>query len=243
MVLDEPDIVDSCWNVSYRIHSPQSLVDWCTGLRFSLWFLPLQIACSFNVSRCFTSRLYYDAQASASTDYIARAISDYLTSETGVTIIFECAIVPKWRESRLSFKNVSVSRRLSDGTVKKLQRREENEHLTAVGYDVCNHPGYHHFGDEGEDIVPVVMDEEDSNMSLFDLTIDSVDVTLSLRRWLDGKGLVEDAVVRGVRGVLGLYRLQSSVLICSCLFRQTKRLLGPGQSTKSCIVSTQICCG
>lgn len=136
-----------------------------------------------------------------------------------------------------------MSRRLSVGTVKKLQRREENEHMTAFGYDVSNHPGYHQFGDEGEDTVPFVLDEEDSNMSLFDLTIDSVDVTLSLRRWLDGKGLVEDAVVRGVRGVLGLYPLQSSVLICSCLFRQTKRLLGPSQSARSCIISTQICSG
>lgn len=51
--------------------------------------------------------------------------------------------------------------------------------------------------------MPIALDEEDVNMSLFDLTIDSVDVTLSLWRWLDGKGLVEDAVVRGVRGVLG----------------------------------------
>ena len=39
---------------------------------------------------------------------------------------------------------------------------------------------------------------------MFDLNIDSVDVKLSLRRWLDGKGLVESAVVRGVRGVLGM---------------------------------------
>ena len=38
---------------------------------------------------------------------------------------------------------------------------------------------------------------------MFDLNIDSVDVTLSLKRWLDGKGLIEDAVVRGVRGVVG----------------------------------------
>lgn len=135
--------------------------------------------------------------------YIARAISDYLTSETGVTIIFESAIVPKWRESRISFKNVYVSRRPSDASVKRLQPRQENEHLTAVGYDVSNHPGYHQFSDdEDEDAVPIALDEEDSNMSLFDLTIDSVDVTLSLWRWLDGKGLVEDAVVRGVRGVL-----------------------------------------
>jgi len=37
---------------------------------------------------------------------------------------------------------------------------------------------------------------------MFDLNIDSIDVTLSLKHWLDGKGLVEDAVVKGVRGVL-----------------------------------------
>ncbi|GAA5854559.1 hypothetical protein JCM3766R1_006076 [Sporobolomyces carnicolor] len=36
----------------------------------------------------------------------------------------------------------------------------------------------------------------------FHLSIDTVEVTLSLRRWLDGKGLVKNAVVRGVRGVI-----------------------------------------
>lgn len=71
---------------------------------------------------------------------------------------------------------------------------------------MSNHPGYHQFGDdEDEAAVPIALDEEDLNMSLFDLTIDSVDVTLSLWRWLDGKGLVEDAVIRGVRGVLGSF--------------------------------------
>ncbi len=38
---------------------------------------------------------------------------------------------------------------------------------------------------------------------MFDLTVDSIDVTLSLARWLEGKGLIADAVVKGVRGVLG----------------------------------------
>jgi distribution and morphology protein 31 len=38
---------------------------------------------------------------------------------------------------------------------------------------------------------------------MFDLNVDSIDVTLSLWRWLDGKGLVKDAVIKGVRGVLG----------------------------------------
>lgn len=54
--------------------------------------------------------------------------------------------------------------------------------------------------------------DEDWNMSLFDLNIDSVDVTLSLWRWLDGRGLVEDAVVKGVRGILGECQISTTQL-------------------------------
>ena len=50
-----------------------------------------------------------EIRSSASSEYVARAISDYLTSETGITIIFESAIVPKWKDSRISFKNVYVN--------------------------------------------------------------------------------------------------------------------------------------
>jgi distribution and morphology protein 31 len=134
------------------------------------------------------------------TDYVARAISDYLTSETGVIIIFESAIVPKWKDSRISFKNVYVSRRPSEN----VQTPKRTDHHAAVGYDVSNHPAYHRIGEDDDEshILPETEDL-DWNVSLFDLNIDSVDVTLSLWRWLDGKGLVEDAVVKGVRGSLG----------------------------------------
>lgn len=37
---------------------------------------------------------------------------------------------------------------------------------------------------------------------MFDINFDEVEVTLSLKRWLDGKGLVKDAKVKGVRGVI-----------------------------------------
>jgi distribution and morphology protein 31 len=37
---------------------------------------------------------------------------------------------------------------------------------------------------------------------MFDLNLDEVEVTLSLKRWLDGKGLVKDAKIKGVRGVV-----------------------------------------
>ena len=134
--------------------------------------------------------------------YVARAISDYLTSETGITIIFESAIVPKWKDSRLSFKNVYVSRRPDTPAAPKPWKAAE--HMAAVGYDVSNHPAYHRIGEDDDEPDITDLHDEDSNFTMFDLNIDSVDVTLSLKRWLDGKGLVEDAVVRGVRGIIGL---------------------------------------
>ncbi|KAG9220474.1 hypothetical protein CCMSSC00406_0003930 [Pleurotus cornucopiae] len=130
--------------------------------------------------------------------YIARGISDYLTAETGVTVIFESAIVPKWKDSRISFKNVYVSRRPSSSLARE---QTYSAHKAAVGYDVSNHPANHHVEDEDDDHRRQQI-EDDSGWAMYDLDIDSIDVTLSLKRWLDGKGLIEDAVIKGVRGVL-----------------------------------------
>lgn len=100
----------------------------------------------------------------------------------------------------MSFKNVYVSRRpLSQ---MEAVRSRNQGHLAAVGYDISGHPAYHRIG-EDDDEVQEIFENEDTNFTMFDVNIDSVDVTLSLKRWLDGKGLVEDAVVRGVRGVIG----------------------------------------
>lgn len=132
-------------------------------------------------------------------EYVARALSDYLTSETGVKIIFESAIVPKWKDSRISFKNVYVVRR---PTVAR-DEPQSGVQATAIGYDISNHPLVHGGGEEEEEPHLLDLSEEDTNYTQFDLTIDSIDVTLSLWRWLDGNGLVEDAVVKGVRGILG----------------------------------------
>lgn len=124
-----------------------------------------------------------------------------MTSETGVTIIFESAIVPKWKDSRISFKNVYVSRR--PHTTKPTQKKKRHlGHKAALAYDVSNHPAYNYVVEEDDEVAQSHADD-DINYSMFDLNIDSIDVTLSLKRWLDGKGLIEDAVVKGVRGVLG----------------------------------------
>ena len=133
--------------------------------------------------------------------YVARGISDYLTSETGISIFFESAIVPKWKDSRISFKNVYITRR--PGAVKGVRPSPDTGYDVARGYDVSNHPLNHEMHDEEEGFFEEDLHEEDTNYSMFDLQVDSIDVTLSLARWIDGKGLVSDAVVKGVRGVLG----------------------------------------
>lgn len=97
--------------------------------------------------------------------------------------------------------------------------------MAAVGYDISSHPAYHHVGDEEDDnAIPVSVENDEFNYSMFDLNVDSIDVTLSLWRWLDGKGLIVDAVVKGVRGVWGWSPSQCPVIVVfSNLFENVDR--------------------
>jgi hypothetical protein len=107
-----------------------------------------------------------------------------------------------------------------------------------VAYDVSTHPAYNYPVEEDEEVAQCHADD-DANYSMFDLSIDSIDVTLSLKRWLDGKGLIEDAVVKGVRGVLGtllpsrlLLELIMSIFQIDGLFFGIQRSLGPRRLPK-----------
>ncbi|KAJ6594374.1 mitochondrial distribution and morphology proteins-domain-containing protein [Mycena capillaripes] len=167
---------------------------------FITWFVMSQTLWIFVGTTTFFSVIFATVNSLRLQQYVARAISDYLTAETGVTIIFESAIVPKWKDSRISFKNVFISRR--PPTAPRPTRQIDKEGFVAGGYDISGHPAYHRVGDD-EDEAPLNGEiDEDINYSMFDLNVDSIDVTLSLWRWLDGKGLIQDAVIKGVRGIL-----------------------------------------
>ncbi|KAJ7761088.1 mitochondrial distribution and morphology protein family 31/32 [Mycena metata] len=167
---------------------------------FITWFVMSQTLWIFVGTTTFFSVIFATANSLSLQQYLARGISDYLTAQTGATIIFESAIVPKWKDSRISFKNVFISRRPQ--TAPPLPRQVDREGFAAKGYDVTGHPAYHRVGDEDEEVVPPREVDDDTNYTMFDLNVDSVDVTLSLWRWLDGKGLIEDAVIKGVRGTI-----------------------------------------
>lgn len=125
-------------------------------------------------------------------EWIARKLGDYLTAQTGINIVFESAIVPRWGVagggSTILFKNVYVSRGPTAGQLGVLPPVE----------------------DEGESGLTVEEDEERARQkeimakwTHFHLSIDTVEVSLSLGRWLDGHGIVREANVTGVRGVVG----------------------------------------
>ncbi|BGP22367.1 Mitochondrial distribution and morphology protein 31, mitochondrial precursor [Rhodotorula toruloides] len=120
-------------------------------------------------------------------EWIAGKLGSYLTDSTGVKVVFESAIVPKWgifgkEGSRIVFKNVYISRGPVKGELGILPVLER-EHT-----------------EETED--EARLREMIAEWTHFHLSIDTVEVSLSLGRWLDGKGLIKHAAVRGVRGVI-----------------------------------------
>jgi distribution and morphology protein 31 len=116
-------------------------------------------------------------------------VGDYLTQSAGLTVVFESAIVPKWRDGVITFRNVFVSRRPGQirSSVRKGSSDAAAEEAAAARKDGT---------------AAVEEEEDDGNYTQFDLTIDTVNVTLSFLKWWNGKGLLRDVEVKGVRGVV-----------------------------------------
>ncbi|KAJ5085636.1 hypothetical protein N7532_010407 [Penicillium argentinense] len=124
---------------------------------------------------------------------LAGWVGNYLTKSSGAKVVFESAIVPKWRNGVITFKNVFVSRRPGQGTghVSKGSPKTAAAAAAAAAR-----------GEPGSEELPIVDEEEDTNYTQFDLSIETVNVTLSFTKWLNGKGLLRDVEVKGIRGVV-----------------------------------------
>ena len=119
-------------------------------------------------------------------------IGNYLTKSSGVRVVFESAIVPKWRDGVISFKNVFVSRRPGQTHAKVSKGSQTTAQAAAAAAaalaEKANETG--------------TMEEEDTNYTQYDVAIETVNVTLSFAKWLNGKGLLKDVEIKGVRGVV-----------------------------------------
>ncbi|KUI68905.1 Mitochondrial distribution and morphology protein 31 [Cytospora mali] len=116
---------------------------------------------------------------------LARWIGDYLTQAAGVTVVFESAIVPKWRDGVITIRNVFVSRR--PGQTKSSVSKGSPTVAAAVA--AAAQP-------------ESTASEDDGNYTQFDVTISEVNVTLSFAKWWNSKGPLRDVEVKGVRGVV-----------------------------------------
>ncbi|KIW26327.1 uncharacterized protein PV07_09427 [Cladophialophora immunda] len=113
---------------------------------------------------------------------LAGWIGNYLTKSSGLQVVFESAIVPKWGDGVITFKNVFVSRR--PGRVQSRVTKGSPEAAAQAS--------------SAEDPVP----PEEQNYTQFDITIGEVNVTLSFSKWWNSKGLLQNVEVKHVRGVV-----------------------------------------
>lgn len=123
---------------------------------------------------------------------LAKWVGKYLTSSSGLRVVFESAIVPKWKDGVITFNNVFVSRR--PGMARKDSSVIKGSQTAAAAAAAAS------LVERERELSAVPQD--DGNYSQFDVTIDTVNVTLSLTKWFNGKGLLRDVQVKGVRGVI-----------------------------------------
>ncbi len=115
---------------------------------------------------------------------LAGWIGNYLTKSSGLQVVFESAIVPKWKDGVITFKNVFVSRRPG-----KHQSRVSKGSPEAAAQA---------YSSTEED----PLSAEEQNYTQFDITIGEVNVTLSFSKWWNSKGPLQNVEVRHVRGVV-----------------------------------------
>lgn len=133
--------------------------------------------------RCSCTGLFiFPPGTNTVSETLAQWIGDYLTKSAGITVVFESAIVPKWKDGVIALRKVHVSRR--PGQVQSSVSKGSSVAPAAMS-------------DEEDEVEHV---EDDGNYTQFDLTIQSVNVTLSFLKWWNGKGLLKDVEIKGIRG-------------------------------------------
>jgi distribution and morphology protein 31 len=132
-----------------------------------------------------------------SQETLAKWIGNYLTKSSGIKVVFETAVVPKWGDGVISFRKVYVSRRPGQkgGEVSKGSQTEMAAAAAAAAQQEKDEQ-------DGPGIAKGPEVEEDTNYTQFDISIDTVNVTLSFSKWFNGKGMLEDVEIKGIRGVI-----------------------------------------
>ncbi|KAH8675463.1 mitochondrial distribution and morphology proteins-domain-containing protein [Xylariales sp. PMI_506] len=170
---------------SIRSMRPWNTDEWGAFLSFFLFGHLVWILLG---TTTFVSLVILSINTVVAQESLAKWVGDYLTESAGLTVIFESAIVPRWKDGVISFRNVFVSRR--PGRTQSTVSKGSSSNAAAVA------------AAERETDKDVASEEDDGNYTQFDVTLDTVNVTLSFVKWWNGKGLLKDVEIKGVRGVI-----------------------------------------
>ncbi|GAP83486.2 putative MDM31-Mitochondrial Distribution and Morphology [Rosellinia necatrix] len=180
--------------ISIRSMRPWNIDEWGA---FVSWFLFGHLVWILVGTTTFFSLIILSINTMMAQETLAKWVGDYLTESAGVTVIFESAIVPRWKDGVISFRNVFVSRR--PGQVKSSVSKGSSLNAAAVAA-----------AERDFDKEPQIVEEDDGNYTQFDVTLNAVNVTLSFVKWWNGKGLLKDVEIKGVRGVIDRTSVQWS---------------------------------
>lgn len=118
-------------------------------------------------------------------EFVARKIGEFITKNSKLDVTFEHAVVPGWRDGKISFRKCFVSRR--PRKIKKFTKGLQSEAYAASLKSTA----------DNDELL-----EDDGNYTQFDLTIEEVNVSLSFNKWVNGTGIIENIGINGIRGVV-----------------------------------------
>ncbi|CAD6504039.1 BgTH12-05776 [Blumeria graminis f. sp. triticale] len=170
---------------SIRSVGPWNVDDWSA---FVSWFVLGNIVWILVGTTTFFSLVILSINTVVAQETLARWIGDYLTHSSGIKVVFESAVVPKWKDGVITFHNVFVSRRPGLGKTKVIKGSSVSAAVAAA--------------ERHADSTGRKEEEEDINYTQFDLTVATINVTLSFIKWWNGKGLLRDVEIKGVRGIV-----------------------------------------
>lgn len=132
----------------------------------------------------FVSLIIFTANTVFAQEFVARKLGEFMTKNSNLKVTFEHAIVPGWRDGKISFKKCFVSRR-----PKMVRSFKKSSQADAYAKSL----------DSSEEEVEAV---DDGNYTQFDLTIEEVTVSLSFLKWMNGTGIIDTMQISGLRGVV-----------------------------------------
>ncbi|KAH3667316.1 hypothetical protein OGAPHI_002965 [Ogataea philodendri] len=140
------------------------------------WVMAGNLAFLLIGTTTFFSLLLYTMNTVLAQEMVAEWVGNTITKNSALSVTFENAIVPNWKDGKIQFNHCIVSRRPRK---KQMFRKKDKEQIAVPEEDY-----------------------DDGNYTQFDLTIDQIDVSLSFTKWFSGRGIIDTCALRGVRGVV-----------------------------------------